>query len=1253
MKICKLSFSNLNSLRGKWHIDFTSDAFLDNGLFAITGATGAGKTTLLDAICLALYHQTPRLGPVSQSSNQIMSRGTADCWTEVEFQVKTTRYRASWSMRRARGKNDGKLQPADVELAEVESGKILASQVKQKNEQIEQLTGLDFGRFTRSMMLSQGQFAAFLNAREEERAALLEELTGTEIYSKISERVSVQRSEARQHLEQLQAKLSGTQFLADEQRRELEQQHQQTAEACEQLQEEMTKNDARLSWRQQEQQLFRQYKQYRQQRQHNEQELLQSQSQLEKLAKAEQAESLKLDWQNQHNTQQQLEQLTQQHNITDNELKQRRQDNQQSSKVLAQAEKVRQQAQQQQESTSQLVQEQLLPLENQSDNLQTRLQELNTEQQQLQDSQQKCQQLLHAKQQQQEQTEQQLQVLNTWLAEHQHVANLQDKLPHWQAKQKQQQQLNADLNSRQYKLSEQNSKLSALAQQKEQLEAKSAEINGSIAAVSGQAEALKEQVRQMLQGQEKSILQAQQQSSAHQLTTLLKLQEIQRQWLYYQQQLSQTQPQQQQISQQLEDNTLHIKQLRELYSAQDKLAKSLKAQLSQEQELMGYRALLEEHQPCPLCGATEHPLKHQGSSENELLQRQQAAQAELEQIEQRGKSAREQADTLRSQLQQLDNQIAQATQQSEQALHNWHTILQQQSPPQAVNDTNLSTIQISDSEQLHTLQSQLQTEEQNIREQLSQIQQLEGQLATIEQQRQRQLNQQVELEANGNAIKREHQQLQTFIADLSEQQIHLEQERQQLSDRLQKDIEEAGISLPGTALATVSGPISAPISVPISEKWLQQQQQLLQDWQQQQKQLTELQLQHQKNILEYDTLKSQHQEKLQQQELLQTRLAEHQQQLADINHQRQQLAGDKSSQQLLSESKQQLQQAETHYAQHEQNWQQLQQQIHSLEGKLQNLAQQRLDAQSQHTQVQQAFDAKLNASVFVDSNDFQQALLPPETLQELRELQQRLQEQKQQITALLNNNEQSRNEHNNKQPAEERHFIDGDDAVEFYLQHKTHLQEALQKATYQVGEYKAQLQQDDQQREQQASLVAEIDNFRAEFDDLQYLYDLIGHSKGEKFRKFAQGLTLDNLIHLANRRLMQLHGRYQLSRRQNEGLSISVMDTWQADATRDTKTLSGGESFLVSLALALGLSDLVSHKTRIDSLFLDEGFGTLDAETLDLALDTLDNLNASGKMIGVISHIDAMKERIPLQIKVNKKNGLGVSELDSQYRMQE
>ncbi len=152
------------------------------------------------------------------------------------------------------------------------------------------------------------------------------------------------------------------------------------------------------------------------------------------------------------------------------------------------------------------------------------------------------------------------------------------------------------------------------------------------------------------------------------------------------------------------------------------------------------------------------------------------------------------------------------------------------------------------------------------------------------------------------------------------------------------------------------------------------------------------------------------------------------------------------------------------------------------------------------------------------------------------------------------------------------------------------------------------------------------------------LNDIIGSADGAKFSTFAQGLTLEQLVIFANQHLQNIEKRYSIVRVKNSDLDLEIIDHFQADIHRPTKSLSGGESFLVSLALALGLSDLSGNKTKIETLFIDEGFGTLDSDTLDIALSALEALRLNNCTIGVISHIESLKTRLSTQIQVKKSS---------------
>lgn len=238
MQILTIRGENLASLAEPFEIDLSAEPLRSAGLFAITGDTGAGKSTILDAMCLALFSDCPRLsgagvdddvpdlsGQAVRSTDvrSILRRGAVSCWAEVDFiGLDGESYRAYWGARRAHGHADGRLQNVDRRLSRISDGQVLATQITQVNAEIVRLGGRKYDEFRRTVLLAQGDFGAFLQAPTSERAATLEKVTGTEIYRQISRTVFERHSEARAALETLEARRGDRMVLSVEERQNLE-----------------------------------------------------------------------------------------------------------------------------------------------------------------------------------------------------------------------------------------------------------------------------------------------------------------------------------------------------------------------------------------------------------------------------------------------------------------------------------------------------------------------------------------------------------------------------------------------------------------------------------------------------------------------------------------------------------------------------------------------------------------------------------------------------------------------------------------------------------------------------------------------------------------------------------------------------------------------------------------------------------------------------------------------------------------------
>ena len=281
--------------------------------------------------------------------------------------------------------------------------------------------------------------------------------------------------------------------------------------------------------------------------------------------------------------------------------------------------------------------------------------------------------------------------------------------------------------------------------------------------------------------------------------------------------------------------------------------------------------------------------------------------------------------------------------------------------------------------------------------------------------------------------------------------------------------------------------------------------------------------------------------------------------------------------------------------------------------------------------AEEAFLARLRGLEFADEDNFKAVCLPEDERKILAQQAQKIADEKTELTSKERDKTKLLEIERQKQvTGQSRDELDQD------LMNLVAGQKELQQ---EIGGISEKLKDNEGLKQQQQDRIRIIDAQKRECSRWDMLHELIGSADGRKYRNFAQGLTFEMMIGYANRQLQKMTDRYLLIRDEVQPLELNVIANYQAGEIRSTKNLSGGESFIVSLSLALGLSHMASKNVRVDSLFLDEGFGMLDEEALDTALETLAGLQQDGKLIGMISHVPALKERISTQIQVTPQTG--------------
>ena len=1195
MKILSIRLKNLASLSGEHFIDFESEPLASAGLVAIVGKTGAGKSTILDAMCLALFNKIPRLKDsdgklqdvdgselLTNSPLTVLRRGTAHGFAELCFVAQDQKhYLARWELKRSREKADGKLQSVQRYLKCLTDGTVVADKAKAVESAIYKITQLSFEQFTRAVLLAQSEVTAFLKARDNERGELLEYLTNSSIFGKVGQLAYEKTKLVASKRKELENLLGHIELLSEEDAAELHIQFQHINQDYKKLEDEKSQLEKQQQWFERKQKLNDEIV--------VKQQLLDTQLQTQQglIPERERLNRLEI-FSEIRSSLFQKQQLIK----TEQQLALQIQKQQQLFDTL--------QVQFDTEQTRFIQTESALTVQQNFENTHREslsevrkcIQErdfIGVEfkkiQTRLNDLESSKTPLLNQQQQLEhhiQQITEKRNILNQQLADTQQFSSLDKGLT---AHVQQLTQFIQHYQSIENQLGNVSQAETKLIEQKTQLQDSIHQF--------GTAEQLETQLEQTRQQREFKL---------SQLNQLATLQQKLAQFFELKIESQQLNDRLKRCSaqfQQLEKTTIQTEQdFQTAKQARLKLQEVLQQQrLLHAENVEHLRAELVDGQACVVCGSTTHPYHLDDSAVSKVLfelQQQQEQQATLKE---------QQTFNLWQAAQQDLTKLSVEQQQLKTTLQN---------VTEKINVTQQLCIEQGQSAQIPLNLTQTQSEIKQQLEQLTQqyqfdIQQLEAQSKQwiqsikIQQQLTQSIQHTEHLLQNANNL---HNQVQHIVSCLAEREKNAWQQ----------------------------------YSITTAQHILSQLNTRTQ-------QLEQLEL-----------LSKQHDQYLQQLNTAQLNIANAAKQISETAHSLNEikLKGQQNTElanqliqnmtgltevkpnEWLTQYDHDYQKIQTLYQQQKQSFNQLRNQFEQEKSQLEQLKAQQQHNQNNLNLVNQDIQQWLAQHPDFQVNDLEYlAQITAVQEQQIRQQLQHAERMLNEANSALNTIQEQLTEHKLHQPE-----IDFEQLQQLILDNVNTL-----KTQFEIrDQLKLKLELHQQNVAKQKQFADQIQQVQHEEHRWGKISGLMGDATGKKFRDYAQQYNLDILLEHANQQLAMLSQRYTLKRLDNS-LSLAIIDHDMDGETRSVASLSGGESFLTALALSLAIANMASGSMKIESLFIDEGFGTLDASSLHMVMNALDQLQNQGRKVVLISHIQEMHERIPVQIQV-RPLGAGASMID-------